>query len=214
VKLPPPDAHALDFLARPDSIARFVDSKVTTWMLKPFAMSKKLGLGSLFSKGEKLMGGIAKVAGLSALQTMAEFLILIQDVMVGFHRAGTQVTKTIKSPTCSFIMVTAPRQAPIRAATSMMEQLIQMQMKLDGILVNRCMAGSISSEVSKLKSESLHCRPIRNLRERSLSEKANTEQLRSEMTKLFPRSNFMQLEELSGSMDSLESITQLATALG
>jgi hypothetical protein len=111
-------------------------------------------------------------------------------------------------------MVTAPKQAPTRAAMSMLDQLNQMELRLDGILVNRCMVGSISAEMSGIEAEKIECRPIRNLRTRSLSEKTASDELRLRATKLFPRCKFLQLEEMSGSMDSLEAITQLASALG
>jgi anion-transporting ArsA/GET3 family ATPase len=209
----PPDAHALDFLARPDSLARFVDSKVTTWMLKPFAASKKLGLTSLFSKGERLMGGIAKVAGISALQTMSEFLILLQDVMIGFNRAGARVAKTIRSEGCSFILVTAPRAAPMRAALNMLQQLDEMKLSLDAIVVNRCLPSHLRNEIASLKPEKIPDGKLPPIIRRYKAENSAVETLDRAASRNHGRLKATMIEELPGSVDSLLAIAELAKRL-
>ena len=37
------------------------------------------------------MGGISQITGIAALRSIAEFLVLLQEVIVGFHRGGERV---------------------------------------------------------------------------------------------------------------------------
>lgn len=135
----PPDTHALDFLARPNVLAGFMENKVMSWMIKPFQLAGKLGLGRLLNVGEKLMGGIAKVTGVSSLHSFADFLVLMQEVIEGFHRSGERVVATLKSKDTGFVMVTIPMENACRSAGFLAGQLSVLGYSCKGLIFNRCL---------------------------------------------------------------------------
>lgn len=141
----PPDTHALDFLARPNVLAGFSDSKVMNWLIKPFALAGKLGFGRMMSFGEKLMGGVAKVTGTAALAKFADFLILLQDVIDGFQRSGEQVVSLLKQESTGFVLVSTATTNAARSASTLAVALRDLGYVLDLVIANRCLPESLSA---------------------------------------------------------------------
>jgi len=137
----PPDTHALDFLSKPNILAGFFENKVMTWMLKPFSLANKLGLGKLMNAGEKMMGSIAKVAGVSALRSLADFLVLTQEVIEGFNSAGEEIVGILKDDKTSFILVTVPTAPALRSSKNLQLLLSKMNYSCDAVIFNRCQFG-------------------------------------------------------------------------
>ena len=171
----PPDSHALDFLERPNVLNGFMESKVMSWLLKPFLMARRFGLGKLISAGEKLMGGIASITGVQALEALAEFLVLIQDVIAGFHRAGEQILGILKAPGTRFVLVTSPSSAAVRSVVAMGVELQRQTYRVGAIVINRCVPSDIAAEAMKFSDASNQ--PVAALCRRLESEKRSVEQL-------------------------------------
>lgn len=148
----PPDTQALDFLQRPNLLNGFVENKVIGWMLKPFLVARKFGLNKLLSVGEKLMGSIAAVTGVQALEALAEFLVLIQDVIDGFQGSGQKVVTMLKRPDTALILVGAPTPASLRSLKSMANEVLEMGYGMTGILVNRLLPKSIVRTIAEQTS--------------------------------------------------------------
>ena len=149
----PPDGHALDFLSRPDVLSRFREQRVMNWLVKPFLFAAKLGIGRLMNLGEKLMGGVAQVTGFKALQSLAEFLVLIQQVIDGFHSASEKVLKTLRDSSTSFFLVTAPTPPGIRTGLALGTQLGAIGYGLDGVILNRLLPREIRRELGAYQTE-------------------------------------------------------------
>lgn len=143
----PPDTHALDFLARPNLLQGFMDNKVLSWLIKPFLFASNLGLGKFVSVGERLMGGMARVTGVAALKKFGEFLVLMQEVIEGFHKAGERVVEILKSEQTGFVLVTVPTTAATRSARFLAQQLKAMGYTLSGLVFNRCLSNAVASTV-------------------------------------------------------------------
>jgi len=135
----PPDSHALDFLDRPNILADFVENGVMSWLIKPFMLAQRFGLGSLMNAGENLMGGLAQVTGIKALHMMAEFFSLMHEVVGGFNKIGSRIKTILQDPKTSFALVTTPKSAAIRSASNLIFQLKARNFALDLLLFNRCL---------------------------------------------------------------------------
>ena len=146
----PPDVHALDFLARPNVLSGFFENKVMGWLIKPFVIAGRMGLGRLMTVGEKLMGGVAKVTGFSALHKFADFLILVQEVIEGFNRSGEKVVKLLHQETTGFFLVTTPTLTSARSAMNIAGELAKLGYGLDLVTVNRCLPDAVASAVSNI----------------------------------------------------------------
>lgn len=143
----PPDSHALDFLSRPNILASFFDNKVMSWLIKPFFLAQKFGLGRVMSAGEKMMGGLAAVTGVKALQMLSEFLLLMQEVLQGFNKSGERLTNILRDPATSFILVSAPRSAALRSAANIARELDERAFRLKFFIINRCMPVATAADL-------------------------------------------------------------------
>lgn len=148
----PPDAHALDFLVRPNILAGFMENKVMQWLIKPINMAQKFGLTKILTMGERLAGGIAEVTGVRALQILAEFLVLMQDVIEGFHRSGERVMHLLRSESTGFVLVTSLRSSAVRSAIHLARQLKQMEHQIDRLIINRGLPPDIAESIATLPS--------------------------------------------------------------
>jgi anion-transporting ArsA/GET3 family ATPase len=135
----PPDTHALDFLKRPNILAGFMENKVMSWLIKPVLAVGKLGFGRLIGAGEKLAGGVASLTGFTALRTFGEFLVLMQEVIQGFHKTGERVIETLRDRKTAFILVSVPTRAAERSTIFLADQLTEMDYRVDGLVINRCL---------------------------------------------------------------------------
>ena len=143
----PPDTHALDFLARPNMLGGFMDANVMNWLLKPFLVASRFGLGKILSASERLMGGMARVSGLEPLRQFAEFLVLMQDVIQGFHKSGELTTTLLKRPDTGFILVSVPTPTARRSIENLGTQLKSFGYNPVALLLNRCLPDSVTEEL-------------------------------------------------------------------
>jgi anion-transporting ArsA/GET3 family ATPase len=146
----PPDSHALDFLSRPNVLAGFMDNKVTSKLLRPVVMAGRLGFGGLATISEKVLGGVTSITGFSALKNFAEFILLMQEVIEGFHRAGERVLTILKHQSTSFVLVSAPNKAAARAARTLAAELRSMGYRLEGVVFNRCLPAEVKNDVDQV----------------------------------------------------------------
>lgn len=133
----PPDTHALDFLARPNILAGFIENGVMSWLIKPFHLAQKLGAGAIFKAGGKVMAGISSVTGVKMLKLLAEFLVLMEEVIIGFNRVGREVSAALKQNSTGFVLVSAPSHNAVRSALYLMQELKQNQYPLLALIMNR-----------------------------------------------------------------------------
>ena len=112
----PPDTHALDFLARPNVLGGFMEQGVLSWLIKPFLVASRFGLSRFLNTSERLMGGISRVTGFGALTSFAEFLVLTQDIIEGFHKSGERIVTLLHQKDTGFILVMVPTHGACRSA--------------------------------------------------------------------------------------------------
>ena len=101
------------------------------------------------------MGGIAQVTGVQAISMMAEFFVLLQDVLKGFNHSGEVLKNYIASDRSAMFLVTTLSDAPIRTIRSLCEQLKLSQFPINAILANRCMDDKIASELQSFISQDI-----------------------------------------------------------
>lgn len=133
----PPDTHALDFLERPNVLAGFQENKVLKLLVKPFHFAGKMGAFGL-NLGEKVMGSLARITGTEALSSLAEFLVLIQEVIGGFSEASKRITKLISGEDAAIVIVSRPQSNSDISSQYILDQLSKLGLKPKLFIVNRC----------------------------------------------------------------------------
>lgn len=201
----PPAHNALDFLRRPNVLARFMEHGVMTWLVKPFHLASRFGLDRLLAAGEKLMGGVAKVTGVHALRTVSEFLTLIQQVIDGFHLRGQEILETLQDPSTRFVLVTNPRAAAVRVGLHLKELLSELGYHIDFVVLNRSLPEPIRTAVSQLVGHQDSAN-MGYLRQRSSEE----ERLRDLVSSEARRIKILTIDETDESLHSLSSMSCFA----
>jgi anion-transporting ArsA/GET3 family ATPase len=151
----PPDSHALDFLARPNVLSGFIENKVIGRLLKPIVLAGRIGLGGVAAVSEKLLGGVTSITGFGALRSFGEFILLMQEVIEGFHRSGERVLEILRRDSTSFVLVCVPHKAAARAAEALSRELRSMGYELEGAVFNRCLPRAVIQDLEKVSSEEL-----------------------------------------------------------
>ncbi len=154
----PPDSHALDFLARPNILAGFIENGVMSWMIKPFHLAQKLGAGAIFKAGGKIMGGISSVTGVKMLKLLAEFLVLMEEVIIGFNRVGREVSQALKAESTGFVLVSAPYNNAVRSAKHLLAELKANHYPLLALIMNRNIPFALQSSISALDAPEIQSR--------------------------------------------------------
>lgn len=207
----PPDSNALDFLSRPDILARFKDQKVMNWLVKPFHIATKLGFMRLMTFGEKLMGGVAQVTGIKALHSFADFLVLIQYVIEGFHSASERLLATLRNSQTAFFLVSTPTASCTRSGLSLAQQLQGIGYTLDGMIFNRTLPSVIADALVSMETESPFAH---RLRQRKIVEGNVIDDLKKRCAITFDKDLMtIKMEEKDYPIHNVQSVYRFAEGL-
>lgn len=198
----PPDNNALDFLARPNILAGFIDKKIMKWLVKPFALAGKFGFSKLLTVGEKLMGGLAKITGVSMLSQFANFLVMMQEVIEGFHSVGSDVLKILNDEKTRFFMVVSVAEDRMPGVEQFCSQLNDMGYELSGYIANRCLSADVQKELESINSKNVDGH-IQHYLNRSEIQKSILKALKT-MAKKKGNTNIFEVNDLIGEIDNLE----------
>ena len=129
----PPSRNALDFLEAPGRLTRFVDSRSLAF----FRASGGVGLG-LFGRGAGALFAVLKRAtGLDLLHDLADFFNAFGGMAQGFRDRAQSVEALLRDQRSVFLLITAPRAAAISEAGFFHDRLVELDIPLGGVVVNR-----------------------------------------------------------------------------
>lgn len=206
----PPDSHALDFLARPNVLSGFLENKVISKLLKPVVMAGKFGFGGIAVISERMLGGVTSLTGFSALRKFGEFVLLMQEVIEGFHASGERVLEILRRPSSSFVIVTVPTKAATRSAQNLGDELATLGYALDGVIFNRCLPAGVLAALQDDDSAAYAVLQTRRAGE------ARSIKLLSDHLSGNPRNRLLwnvRIEELEGDLLSAMGIIRFADEL-
>lgn len=133
----PPSRSALDFLDAPKRLGRFLDGRFIRMLLVPakagghgYLKVMQAGLGLVTNVMTKLLG----TQLLSEVQTF----VTAMDTMFGGLRERAEATGALlREPGTSFVVVAAPEPDALREAAYFVDRLVEEQMPLAGVVMNR-----------------------------------------------------------------------------
>jgi anion-transporting ArsA/GET3 family ATPase len=213
----PPDTHALDFLARPNILHGFIENGVMSWMIKPFHLAQKLGAGAIFKAGGKVMAGISSVTGIKMLKLLAEFLVLMEEVIIGFNRVGREVSAALKQTSTGFVLVSAPTDNAVRSASYLLQELKNNQYPLLTVIMNRNLPFALQAAARAWEQSDRRWTELRpgfdvlSRRHRYAASQAG--KLAAQARELFGSVPLLLLEEQRQMIHSEESLWQFTEAL-
>lgn len=149
----PPSRNALDFLEAPGRLTRFVDSRSLAF----FRASGGVGLG-LFGRGAGALFAVLKRAtGLDLLHDLADFFNSFGEMAQGFRDRAQSVEALLRDRRSVFLLITAPRAAAISEAGFFHDRLVELDVPLGGVVVNRVSRRVDVSSYEDLEDELAAC---------------------------------------------------------
>jgi anion-transporting ArsA/GET3 family ATPase len=133
----PPSRSALDFLDAPRRLGRFLDGRFIRLLMAPAKIGGR-GYAKIMQAGLGLVGGtITKLLGAQLLTDVQTF-VAAMDTMFGGLRQRAEATATLlRAPGTAFVVVAAPEPDALREASYFVDRLVDEQMPLAGVVVNR-----------------------------------------------------------------------------
>jgi anion-transporting ArsA/GET3 family ATPase len=133
----PPSRSALDFLDAPRRLGRFLDGRFIRMLIAPAKIGGR-GYAKIMQAGLGLVGGtITKLLGAQLLTDVQTF-VSAMDTMFGGLRQRAEATATLlRAPGTAFVVVAAPEPDALREASYFVDRLVEEQMPLAGVVVNR-----------------------------------------------------------------------------
>ena len=214
----PPDTHAIDFLDKPSILSDFMDKKVMNWLIKPFTLAQKMGLLKAVSASEKLMFGLAKVTGVSMLQKLAEFLVLMETTISGLHKSGEKIINLLQNQNTCFLLVTTATSSGTLSSINIATLLKQYGYQLSAIILNRQIPEIYQQGIKFWKSskESLSSMETEfiNLEKRYLDQCKNTAAIEKAIHSIFnSQIEVIPIEEKRQIVHDLATFIKFSTSL-
>lgn len=129
----PPSRSALDFLDAPERLSSLLDGRFIKLLLAPAR-----GPARVFSTGVGIVTGtVSKVLGAHVLRDVQTFVAAFDTLFGGFRQRAERTYALLQAPGTAFLVVATPEPDSLREAAYFVERLVQEQMPLAGLIVNR-----------------------------------------------------------------------------
>jgi anion-transporting ArsA/GET3 family ATPase len=129
----PPSRNALDFLEAPNRLLQFIDGRALQVFMRPTGLGMKL-----FGRGASMMFSVLRrITGVDLIEDLSEFFQAFAGMVGGFRERARKVNELLAAPRTSFLVVCGPQGEPIEEAVFFHRKLIEAEMHVGGVIVNR-----------------------------------------------------------------------------
>ncbi len=130
----PPTRSALDFLAAPRTLTRFLDHPLFKLIMLP----ARRGLRVLNLATQPILRSISKAVGGEVLTDAMAFFQAFQGMEIGFRARADEVSALVTSPATRFVLVASPRADTVEEARFFAGRLAESDVDVAALVVNRC----------------------------------------------------------------------------
>jgi anion-transporting ArsA/GET3 family ATPase len=133
----PPSRSALDFLDAPGRLGRFLDGRFIRTLLVP-AKAGGRGYVKVMQAGLGVVtGAMTKLLGAQLLTEVQTFVAAMDTMFGGLRERADATAKLLRAPGTAFVVVAAPEPDALREASYFVERLVEENMPLAGVIMNR-----------------------------------------------------------------------------
>jgi anion-transporting ArsA/GET3 family ATPase len=129
----PPSRNALDLLEAPDRLVRFLNARVFRYFLAPTGAYLKV----VGAAGRGVLKMVAKAIGSEVIDDAAEFFAAFEGMYEGFEQRARTVSRTLKEPTTSYVLISSPRKDAVSEAGYFAQRLTEKGYSIAALIVNR-----------------------------------------------------------------------------
>lgn len=132
----PPTRNALDVLAAPERLTRFLDNRVFRAMMAP----ARSGLRVVGVAAQAALAGLGKVVGADVIADAVAFFRAFDGMEEGFRRRAQASLALLRDRSTAWVLVTTPRVEPVDEAIFFAGALAGMGLHVDAVVANRVQA--------------------------------------------------------------------------
>jgi len=133
----PPADHAFDFLAAPERLIGFLDSRLVQMLIQPALRAGRLGFRFFGRGAQGILGLLERVSGLAFVEDLSGFLVAFESVAGGFRERAAQAQRRLRGEEAAFLLVTGPQRDRCEVASELLLRLEDQNAPVTGVLVNR-----------------------------------------------------------------------------
>ncbi|WP_375431029.1 ArsA family ATPase [uncultured Friedmanniella sp.] len=144
----PPARSALDFLDAPEHLSTLLDGRFLRLLLAPAR-----GPLRLMSVGFTLVSSaMNKVLGTQIIRDLQTFVAAFEALFGGFRARADVTYRLLSSRHTTFVVVATPQRDALREAAYFVDRLVEEQMPLSGLVVNRVHTSALSVSADRARS--------------------------------------------------------------
>lgn len=151
----PPIRQALGFLEAPQRLQRFLDSRLSKWLMRPSIEHGWAALSFANRTTGVLLKKVEEATGIAALGEIAEFFSTMYGMFEDFGPRFNRVKALLSSEETAFILVTSPEEEVLEEAEECSAGLEQIALGLKGIVINRVHAPWQEVDAKALNAKNL-----------------------------------------------------------
>ena len=129
----PPTRNALDVLAAPERLTRFLDNRVFRAMMAP----ARGGLRVVGVATQAALAALGKVVGTEVIGDAVAFFRAFDGMEEGFRVRAQASLALLRNEATAWILVTTPRTEPVDEAVFFAGELERLGLRVDAIVANR-----------------------------------------------------------------------------
>jgi anion-transporting ArsA/GET3 family ATPase len=222
----PPARSALDFLDAPARLGRFLDGRFIRMLLVPAKVGGR-GYAKVMQVGLGLVTGtMTKLLGTQLLTDVQTFVAAMDTMFGGLRQRADATAKLLRAPGTVFLVVAAPEPDALREASYFVDRLVEEEMPLAGVVVNRvhrttvpqitlthALAAADALEVGGDRDDALTAGVLRVHAER-VSLETSEQKLVDGFALAHPNVRLTSVRSFARDVHDLAGLRELATAFG
>ena len=115
----PPSREALNFLGAPNTLVRFLDHRIYRTFLAPARGGLKIVSAAL----TPVFKAVTRLVGADVISDVIGFFAAFEGLDQGFRDRAEAISRVLRDPATTYVVVTSPEAEPIREATFLCGEL-------------------------------------------------------------------------------------------
>jgi anion-transporting ArsA/GET3 family ATPase len=165
----PPVQQALGFLEASKRLQRFLDSRMSKWLMRPSIEHGWAALSFVNRTTGLLLRKVEEATGIAALGEVAEFFSTMHGMFEDFGPRFNRVNALLSGEETAFLLVTSPEEEVLKEAEDFQAGLERIAIELKGVIINRVHAQEREVDPKELNIKNLTQR-VRQMLGRSVQE--------------------------------------------
>jgi anion-transporting ArsA/GET3 family ATPase len=133
----PPAQHALDFLDAPKRLIDLLDGSFTQMLIAPYGLAARAQFNFFRQSSALMLKFLERLTGFEMLSDLSDFLLAFSSMFDGLKDRSRRVLTLMGEPSTAFLLVCAPEPVSLSQAGRFAERLVNDDLDVSGVLVNR-----------------------------------------------------------------------------